>query len=244
MAYALDNFPAFLDVNNARVGSIDVVTQPTHTRLYLVRHCDVRNPRGVLYGHLPDFGLSDKGLAQANALGRFLQSRPVRKIYTSPLDRARQTADVIASYLEGVAVEASDDLTEAFFGRYLQGVPPKQVPWRRPLWFIHMLRPGLLPQDESVNMMAERVKRPLLQLLRDFPGESGVCVSHGDPIQAFWVQAERRRAYALHRLQCAKGGLLELDYAGDELQRITYRSPQYLGNVQPQVALQQSAVPR
>src|SRR5579884_1339049 len=46
--------------------SIVTVTAATHTRLYLVRHCDVRNPRGVLYGHLPEFPLSDKGVRQAH----------------------------------------------------------------------------------------------------------------------------------------------------------------------------------
>ena len=57
---------------------------------------------------------------------------------------------------------------------------------------------------------------------------SGVCVSHGDPIQAFWIRHLGRRAWALHRLQCAKGGLLALDYEGRRLSRITYLPPESL----------------
>jgi broad specificity phosphatase PhoE len=56
-------------------------------RLYLVRHCDVANPHGVLYGYLPGFGLSAKGLAQAESLGQRLAGQPVRMIRTSPLER-------------------------------------------------------------------------------------------------------------------------------------------------------------
>ncbi|HEX6538002.1 MAG TPA: histidine phosphatase family protein [Candidatus Dormibacteraeota bacterium] len=195
------------------------------TRLYLVRHCDVQNPEGVLYGHLPSFGLSPKGVEQAHALGRFFAATPVRAILTSPLERARQTADVIDSYLHDVPVEATDELTEARFGLYLQGVRPRDVPWRRPLWWVHMAWPGLLPIDERIGDMAARVRRPLMQLLHDHPGDGGICLSHGDPIQAFWVEADGRPPYALHRLQCAKGGMLVLDYDGEALQRLEYWSP-------------------
>jgi broad specificity phosphatase PhoE len=219
--------------------SILAVNSPPRARLHLVRHCDVRNPEGVLYGHLPDFPLSEKGVRQAHALGRYFTTTNVRQIYTSPLLRARQTADIIASHLAQVPITETEDLIEAKFGRYLQGVKPSHVPWRRPLWFIHMVWPGLLSGDESVGAMADRVRRPLLQLLRDFPGEGGICVSHGDPIQAFWIQAEGRPPYALHRLQCAKGGVLELDYEGENLLNITYRSPRSLG--EPEATLPTAA---
>jgi broad specificity phosphatase PhoE len=205
------------------------VTEPPTARLYLVRHCDVANPGGVLYGHLPGFPLSERGVQQAHSLGRFFQDKAVRRIYTSPLERARQTAEVIASHLDHVPVITCDDLVEARFGRYIQGVRPRQVPLRRPLWFVHMAWPGVLPMDESVAAMAARVRRPLHQLREDFPDASGICVSHGDPIQAFWVASDGRPPYALHRLQCAKGGLLELDYEGTRLVAITYRAPGTIG---------------
>ncbi|TMF16295.1 MAG: histidine phosphatase family protein [Chloroflexi bacterium] len=213
------------------------VTEPFRTRVYLVRHCDVHNPSGVLYGHLSGFRLSTKGVRQAEAIGTYLSRSPARRIYTSPLERARESADVIASRLPGIPVVATDDLTEARFGRYLQGVRPRDVPWRRPQWFVHMVWPGLLKHDESVQQMAQRVRRPVLQLLREFPGAGGICVSHGDPIQAFWVEADGRPAHALHRLQCAKGGLLELDFAGETLTNLTYRSPAFLSEAAAQTGV-------
>ncbi|TMC49841.1 MAG: histidine phosphatase family protein [Chloroflexi bacterium] len=200
------------------------------TRLYLVRHCDVHNPGRVLYGFLPGFGLSEKGVTQAHALGRHLaqQPPPIAQIYTSPLQRARETAEILASHLDGVPVVSTEELIEARFGRYLQGVQATQVPWRRPRWLVHMARPGLLQDDESVPEMAARVRAPLMRLLHDHPGRGGVCVSHGDPIQAFWVESDGRPNWSLHRLQCAKGGMLELDYENETLMSKTYRAPEEL----------------
>ena len=205
------------------------MTAPVRTTLHLVRHCDVDNPEGVLYGHLPGFRLSEKGVRQAHALGEHFAGRPVRQIDASPLERAQQTAHIIASYLDNVPVVTTPELVEARFGLYLQGVKPKDVPLRRPLWFVHMAWPGLLPNDESVGAMAARVRAPMLRLLRDHPGQEAICVSHGDPIQAFWVEAEERHAYALHRLQCGKGGVLTLRYDDDRLVSKEYTPPREVG---------------
>ena len=206
------------------------MTPPAPTRVYLVRHCDVENPGRVLYGHLEGFRLSERGVRQAHALGERLASTPVRQIYCSPLERAQQTARIIASHLDNVPVTTTPELVEAAFGRHLQGVRANAgIIWRRPLWLVHMLWPGILPNDETVAEMARRVRAPLLRLVRDHPGQGGVCVSHGDPIQALWVESEGRRPWALHRLQCAKGGMLELDYEGERLVGKTYRPPEETG---------------
>jgi broad specificity phosphatase PhoE len=204
------------------------------TRLHLVRHCDVHNPHGVLYGHLPDFPLSEKGVRQAHALGRYFARTPSRQIYSSPLERARQTAEIIASYLDNVPITYTEDLVETRFGFYLQGISPKQVPWRRPLWFVHMAWPGLLPNDETVAGLAARLRRPLTRLLTDHSGDGGICVSHGDPIQGFWVTSDGRHRHALHRLQCAKGGVLELDYEHESLKHLTYLSPARIAELAPE----------
>jgi broad specificity phosphatase PhoE len=206
------------------------MSQPSTTRVYLVRHCDVENPGRVLYGHLEGFRLSERGVRQAHALGERLAATPVRQIYASPLERARQTARIIASHLDDVPVTTTPELVEARFGHYLQGVRADlNIIWRKPLWVVHMLWPGLLPNDETVAEMARRVRAPLLRLVHDHPGQGGVCVTHGDPIQAFWVESEHRRAWALHRLQCAKGGMLELDFAGEQLAGKRYLPPEETG---------------
>jgi len=204
------------------------------TRCYLARHCDVANPDGVLYGHLPNFGLSAKGRRQAVVMGQYLAQVGVGAIYTSPLQRAQETANLLASELSPPpAVLVRLGLTEAEFGRYLQGTRYREVVWRKPRWWVHMAWPGLVPGDESMGAMARRVEEVISEGLREHPGTSFVCISHGDPIQAFWATSDGRLPWALHRLQCSKGGLLELQYRDHELTAKTYLSPQDLAAALP-----------
>jgi len=199
------------------------------TRCYLARHCDVANPDGVLYGHLPNFGLSTKGRQQGAILGSYLAGSDVRAIYSSPLQRAQETADLLAQALSPTPpILLRPGLVEAEFGRYLQGTRYRDVIWRKPRWWVHMVWPGLVPGDESMGAMAQRIDQVIAEGLRDHLGGAFVCISHGDPIQAFWATSDDRLPWALHRLQCAKGGLLELQYRGQELTAKTYRAPQEL----------------
>ncbi len=198
---------------------------PDHT-CFLVRHCDVENPERILYGHLPGFGLSARGRRQAGNLGRYLRNFDLAGIYVSPLQRARETAELLARELPtSPPLEVREDLVEAEFGRYLQGTRYRDVPWRKPRWLAHMVFPGLVPGDEAMSAMARRVERIVREGLKHHRGRTFACISHGDPIQAFWATSEGRGPWALHRLQCAKGGLLRLDFQGDRLLTKTYLSP-------------------
>src|SRR2546427_12321785 len=123
-----------------------------------MRHADVENPQGVIYGHLPGFGLSPVGRAQAAAVGQSLRDSGVRRIVHSPLDRARETAEIINAQLAApVPLIPEPELREAEFGRYLQGVPRWQVPMRRPRFFMHKLRRGSVAGDESIETLGRRV---------------------------------------------------------------------------------------
>ena len=204
-------------------------SESVRTTLYLARHCDVANPRGVLYGHLPNFGLSTKGKLQAEAQGSFLAKTRARAMYVSPLQRAQETARIISSHFDDIPTETTDELVEARFGHYLQGARLRDVRWQRPLWLLHKAWPGLLPLDESIRDMAARTNAPLARLRRDFPREGGICIGHGDPIQAFWNEA-RGMGRFLH-LECAKGGILQLDYDDEDLVTIKYHSPECLQDI-------------
>jgi broad specificity phosphatase PhoE len=201
------------------------------TTCYLARHCDVANPDSVIYGYLPNFPLSATGRQQAEVVGRYLSQNPIRAIYTSPLQRTQETAVLLAAELSPTPpILVRSDLVEAEFGRYLQGTRHRDVVWRKPRWWIHMAWPGLVPGDESVSSMAGRVGQAIQEGLRDHRGKAFVCISHGDPIQAWWATIEGRWPWALHRLQCAKGGMLELRYQDDQLVSKSYLSPEHMAD--------------
>jgi len=158
-----------------------------------MRHADVENPRRVLYGFLPGFPLSALGRAQAAAVGRSLRDSRVRRIVHSPLERAKETAELVNAQLpEPVPLIPEPALIEAEMSRSLQGVPYWQIPLRRPRWFVHRLQRGTLPGDETIEGMGGRVRDVVLRLARDHPGEVALCVSHADPIQAAWVLFDGR----------------------------------------------------
>ncbi len=189
------------------------------TRVYLIRHADVENPRRLLYGHLEGFQLSGLGRAQALAVGASLQSENVKRIVHSPLARAVETAELINTKLDPPAIlEADAELREAEFSRYLQGLPYWHIPLRRPLWFVHKARRGLVPGDESVERMGGRILDVVRRIVREHPGDAMAVVSHADPLQAAWILLDGRphNEREMYRKVVDKAGMLVLEMDGEK----------------------------
>ena len=198
------------------------------TRLYLIRHADVENPNKVLYGHLDGFQLSALGRAQAAALGDRLRTEDLSRIVSSPLARAVETARLINERLARPAVlETDPELREAEFSRYLQGLPYWQVPLRRPLWFVHKARRGLVPGDESVDKLGGRVLEVIRRLAREHPGETMAVVSHADPINAAGILLDGRphNEREMYRKSVDKAGMLRIEMDGETPVSWEYEPP-------------------
>ena len=195
------------------------------TKVLLIRHAEVENPKRILYGHLPGFGLSERGRAQARAVGERLRDSGLSRIIHSPLQRAVETAQLIAEGMgREVPLVPNAELREAEFSRYLQGVPYWQIPMRRPLWFVHRTRRGLLPGDETVDQMGGRILDVVRHAAADHPGEVTALVSHADPLQATWVLLDRRplTEREMVRKQIGRAGVLELDLEGTRIVGVAY----------------------
>jgi len=188
------------------------------SRLYLIRHADVENPNKVLYGHLDGFQLSAVGRVQAAALGDQLRSEDLTRIVSSPLARAVETARLIDERLARPAIlETDPELREAEFSRYLQGLPYWQVPLRRPLWFVHKARRGLVPGDETIDRLGGRVLEVVRRLAREHPGETMAVVSHADPLNAAWILLDGRphNEREMYRKAIDKSGMLRVEMEGE-----------------------------
>src|SRR6202165_5719807 len=198
------------------------------TRIYLIRHADVENPQKLLYGHLDGFQLSPLGRAQAEALGDRLRSADVKRIVHSPLARAVETANLINGRLATPAIlETDPDLREPEFSRYLQGLPYWQIPLRRPLWFVHKAKRGLLPGDEAVDQLGGRVLNVMRRLGQEHPGETMAIVSHADPLQAAWILLDGRphNEREMYRKAVDKAGMLQVDLDGEDVTVWEYIPP-------------------
>jgi broad specificity phosphatase PhoE len=161
------------------------------------------------------------------------------RIVHSPLVRAAETARIIAEQqTPPPPLEVDAGLVEAEFSRYLQGVPYWQIPVRRPLWFVHKAKRGLLPGDETVETMGERVLRVVRRLALDHPGETMAVVSHADPLNAAWILLDGRpqNEREMHRSGVGKAGMLRLEMEGDKPKSWEYISPPQVDNPATQAA--------
>ena len=185
----------------------------------------------MLYGHLPGFRLSARGRAQSTAIGEQLRPAEVARIVHSPLERAVETATIIAGQLTPAPVlEVDANLLEAEFSRYLQGVPYWQIPVRRPLWLVHKARRGLLPGDETIEVMGERILRVARRLAREHAGLTMAVVSHADPLNAAWILLDGRpqNEREMHRKAIGKAGMLRLDLDGETPKAWEYIPPPHI----------------
>jgi broad specificity phosphatase PhoE len=188
------------------------------TRIYLIRHADVENPHRLLYGHLDGFNLSELGRSQAAAVGESLRGAGLKRVVHSPLARAAETARIINEKLpEPAVLEVDPALREAEFSRYLQGLPYWQIPLRRPLWFVHKARRGIVPGDESVEALGGRILDVIRRIAREHPGETAAAVSHADPINAAWILLDGRphNEREMYRKAADKAGMLRIDFEGE-----------------------------
>jgi broad specificity phosphatase PhoE len=185
----------------------------------------------VLYGHLDGFDLSALGRAQSAALGEKLRSAGLERIVHSPLARAAETARIVAEHQSPEpALEVDAGLLEAEFSRYLQGVPYWQIPLRRPLWLVHKARRGLLPGDETIETMGDRVLRVVGRLALEHPGQTMAAVSHADPLNAAWILLDGRphNEREMYRKGIAKAGMLQVDFEGDRPTAWEYVPPPHI----------------
>lgn len=195
------------------------------TIVHLVRHGEVANPRGILYGRLAGYHLSENGQMMAKAAAGFLAGRDVTLLRSSPLERAMETAGPIAAEL-GVEIETDERLIEAAnkFEGLRVGVGDGSL--RAPRYWIYLRNPFRPSWGEPYVEVAERVLAAASDAARDARGHEAVCVSHQLPIWVSRRSAEGRRLWHdPRRRQCALGSVTSLTYAGDQLTSVSYAEP-------------------
>ncbi len=102
-----------------------------------------------------------------------------------------------------------------------------QIPMRRPLWFVHKARRGLLPGDETIAVMGQRVLDVVRRLGVERPTEAMALVSHADPLNAAWILLDGRpqNEREMHRKGVGKAGMLQLEMEGETPKSWEYVPP-------------------
>ncbi len=152
------------------------------TTLYLMRHGEVHNPTDILYGRLPGFKLSDAGKQQAGAAGKWLADKSITAVYSSPMERAQQTAAIVASYQEQLQTHLDERLIEVLTPH--QGRPTLELAAKG--WDLYS---GNQAPYEVPAMVLERVLDFFAHVMQAHNGESVVAVAHGDILVFPWLHA-------------------------------------------------------
>jgi probable phosphoglycerate mutase len=137
-----------------------------------------------LAGWLPDVHLNEQGRAQSARLAERLAGSGIAAVVSSPLDRARETAEPLARRL-GVDVQISEALGEIRCGEWTER-RIADLDAHDPLWQrFNVFRGGTrAPGGELMIETQTRMVNELLRLRRRYGAEKVACVSHGDPLRA------------------------------------------------------------
>lgn len=157
------------------------------TTLVLVRHATTAATGKRLGGWTPGVHLDEPGREQAAAVARHLADHELAAVYSSPLERTRETAAAIARP-HGLRVRIRRGLGEVDYGQWTD-LPLGQLR-RRKLWKVIQATPSRVtfPGGESIRGMQARAVEALETLAGDHPDGIVVAVSHADVIKAVLAQ--------------------------------------------------------
>jgi alpha-ribazole phosphatase len=147
--------------------------------IILVRHGETAWNKEVIFRGRIDIPLNNTGFAQADRVAHKLMHFKIREVITSPLMRARATAEAIAK-LQGINCTTEEDLIDISCGKW-EGMPLKDVelqyPYEIELW---KTRPHefTMPGGESLEDVKSRVKSVLHRVIKEEDESNVVMVSH------------------------------------------------------------------
>jgi broad specificity phosphatase PhoE len=198
------------------------------TTIHLMRHGEVHNPAGVLYGRLPGYRLSERGRAMADMVAAHLTT-PVRHdvvaVVASPLQRAQETAAPIAAAFD-VPVGVDERLLEALnhFEGQAFGVGDGSL--RHPRHWPYLRNPFRPSWGEPYQEQVDRMLAAVASARELARGHEAVLVSHQLPVWVTRLALENRRLWHDPRKrQCSVASLTSLRYEDDTLVGIGYREP-------------------
>jgi len=195
------------------------------TTVHLMRHGEVHNPEGVLYGRRPGYFLSDLGVQMAEKVSASIADRDIVHLRVSPLERAQQTARPLAAAL-GLEIVTDPRVIESaniFEGKRF-GVGDGAL--RKPSAWVHLWNPFKPSWGEPYKEIAARMMAAVYDARDAARGHEAVIVSHQLPIWTTRLHAEGRSfLHDPRKRQCTLCSLTSFSFTGDRLTSIGYSEP-------------------
>jgi len=185
--------------------------------IYLVRHARYQNPKKINPVRMKGFPLSPSGRSKATELGNYFKKKNIFAIYTSPILRTKETADIIGKIL-GIKPKINNLLIEVRtpFQGYKISYLHKNVKdvYTDPFHTSH--------GGETVYQIYDRMKKVIDFYLKKNKDKNIILVSHGDPIMAYYgfnkgkkVTKEKTFTSLVKPSYIPKGGVIKATFKDD-----------------------------
>jgi broad specificity phosphatase PhoE len=196
------------------------------TIVHLLRHGEVHNPGGVLYGRMDGFHLSDLGNQMAQRIAETIGDRDIVHLRTSPLERAQETLAPLAARL---AITPQLDPRVIESGNKFQGIDfggGAKTFLKRPGLLRHMYNPFKPSWGEPYDEIAGRMMAAVHDARESAAGHEAVVVSHQLPIWTTRLFLEKR-SYLHHpkTRQCTLCSLTSVVFDDDRVTQVRYSEP-------------------
>jgi broad specificity phosphatase PhoE len=197
----------------------------TDTVVHLLRHGEVHNPQGILYGRRPGYRLSDLGRTMAQRVAESVCDRDIVHVGSSPLERAQETATPTAEAL-GLPIHTDPRLIESsnvFEGKSF-GAGDNAL--RDPRTWLHLWNPFKPSWGEPYRAIVDRMCAAVLDARASAYGHEALLVSHQLPIWVTRLSAERRSfVHDPRKRQCTLCSLTSFHFDERGLVRVSYSEP-------------------
>ncbi len=191
-----------------------------------MRHGQVENPTGVLYGRLPGFHLSELGRRMADQVAEHVADWDIVHLRCSPLERAQETMSPIAEALD-LPVTTDGRVIEA--ENYLEGNRfdgSRNSAFANPRNWHYFRNPWVPTWGEPYVRIAERMRAGLQDAAESARGHEALIVSHQLPI---WIARldvlGRRFAHDPRHRQCTLASLTTFTFLDGRIARVDYSEP-------------------
>jgi broad specificity phosphatase PhoE len=202
-----------------------VTSSSQTTVIHLLRHGEVDNPRGILYGRLPDFHLSELGRHMAQRVASTLNGHDISYLVSSPLERAQETARPSADAF-GLDIVTDPRVIEAansFEGQRF-GVGDGSL--RKPSAWKYLYNPFRPSWGEPYKDIVVRMLAAMHDVREAAAGHEALIVSHQLPVWIVRSFVEGRRLFHDPRKrQCSLASLTSFTYVGDKVVTVAYSEP-------------------
>lgn len=199
----------------------------TQAVVHLLRHGEVHNPDGILYGRISGYGLSERGHAMARRLAEHVSGpdHDIVVLKASSLQRAQETARPISEAL-GLPVQTDDRVIEA--ENHFEGTrfgSAEGAPWR-PRNLVKLWNPVRPSWGEPYRSQVQRMMFAIAQAAQEAEGREALIVSHQLPIWSTRSHIEGRPlAHDPRKRQCTLASLTSIHIREGQISHVVYTEP-------------------